>query len=105
MAHDYLTLGGTPAEESCAQVGSENYHRDARKECNVFIRQLIRHFPEVPSGASFTVKSFPHDFGSYLEVAIVFDDESEAAVKYACKVDRELPTLWDAEARKELNLD
>jgi hypothetical protein len=99
---DSLELSPTPVGEECAQVGAENYHAMARKECNAFIKQLRRQFGVEPYGARLYVKSNPHDFGSYLEVACKFDENEEEAVEYAYKLESNLPENWDEEAKLEL---
>lgn len=99
---DYLTIGPTPAEESCAQVGSDGYSHKARRECNIFARQLVRHFGEPPEGARIGVKSFSHDFGSYLEVVCYFDDAYPDSVDYAFKLESESPANWDQESIEAL---
>lgn len=70
---NYIELGPVPAEESCAQVGAPDYERNARRECGVFRRMLERLFP-VPEDvdARFTVRQYPHDFGSYFEVCVAY---------------------------------
>lgn len=100
---DYLTLGATPCEEPCAQVGEHNYSSKARREGNAYINQLKRMFGDPPGESYFTIKSFPHDFGTYHEVAIVFDPDNKIEVEFAYKLDRELPGNWDDQAKAELN--
>lgn len=110
---DYLTLGSTPCAEPCAQVGKENYHDRSRIESRVYLHQLERVVAKtagismdsdefITKYETFTlrVKSFPHDFGSYKEVCIEFNDEASA--KLACELEDSLPENWDAEALKEL---
>jgi hypothetical protein len=104
MASDYLTIGSSPAEEECAQVGKEGYGEKAQKECRAFINQLVRQFGEPPYGARFSVKNFPHDFGTYKEVCVIYDENSEEAIAFAFKVEAESPANWDEEAKKELGL-
>jgi hypothetical protein len=101
---DYLNIGSSPASEDCAQVGSDGYHKKAKKECGVFIGQIRRELGPEPPGASLSIKSFPHDFGNYMEVVCYFDDESEAAREYAFKCEAECPDMWDEEAKKELGM-
>ena len=109
---DEITLGATPAEENCAQVGSDNYYERARTECTVYRRQLLRMFKAehnpngedwgLPEGCSLRIASHAHDFGSYHEVAIRYNDDFPAAVEAAFWFDANLPGHWDEEARKEL---
>jgi hypothetical protein len=46
--------------------------------------------------------SCPHDFGTYYDVAVIYDDESEESQEWMLKVEGELPMNWDEEAIKEL---
>ena len=62
---DSLELDCTPIDEPCAQVGSEDYAKNARLECKAFAAQLMRTFGEPPPGCSFKITSNPHDFGTY----------------------------------------
>jgi hypothetical protein len=101
---DYITIGSTPADEDCAQLGSDNYRERMRKESAAFIAQILREFGLEPEGARLAVKGFPHDFGTYHEVVCYYDDSLPASVEYAFKV--ESPSAnWDAQARAELGLD
>lgn len=100
---DYLDLSPTPTDEPCAQVGSDDYAKRARFECRAFMNQLERAFPDaVAAGVYFRIKSNPHDFGSYLEVQAVFDDEDESQTEWAYTIESELPQAWDDDARNEL---
>ncbi len=90
---EYLTIGSTPYDEPCAQVGQENYHKQMRIETRAFKNQMQRIHPipqENTSGFEncsflpyYSVKSFPHDFGSYHEVCAIYDDNCEASCKWA----------------------
>src|SRR6185369_11315598 len=64
---------------------------------------LERHFA-IPAGVSaqLMVKRFNHEFGSYREVCVSFDSESEAAIQYAYQVEVNCPQSWDETARYEL---
>lgn len=95
---DYVSIGSTPAGEECAQVGSDNYSHQARIEGKIFIQQLKRQFGEHPN-AYFKLKSFPHDFGSYYEVVVVFNDDNEEACNFAYNVEANTPEFWDDEAK------
>lgn len=101
---DKLELGPTPSNEDCAQVGSEDYAIKARAECRAMIAQLRRGFGPEPEGARLIIASNPHDYGSYLEVAVKFDDNYPQAVDYAFKLESEYPSDWDDTARLELGL-
>jgi hypothetical protein len=101
---NYITLGPTPGNESCAQVGADDYSERVKKESKAYIAQLVRINGEPPPGARFCVKNFQHDFGTYHEVAIEYDNSLEA-IKYALAVDDSTPGEWDEEARKFLELE
>ena len=70
-----LNLAPTPLDENCCQVGDSNYHEEARKEINAFIGQLRRMFGKEPEGCRYKITSNPHDFGTYLELDIVFFED------------------------------
>lgn len=97
MTRDYLTLGSTPTAEPCAQVGQPDYMERTLQEGKRFIRQLIKQFGEPPEGASLRLKGFPHDFGTYHEVVVWYDDDYPKAVDYAFLLEAETPEYWDPE--------
>jgi hypothetical protein len=100
---DYLDLDTVPCDEPCASVGQPDYSKRARLEARAYVAQLERAFPlAVDAGVYFRVKSNPHDFGSYLSVQVVFDDEDEAQTEWAYTIESELPNTWDDDARNEL---
>lgn len=103
MTRDYLTIGSSPTEEDCAQVGSGNYEYQSKLECKAFIHQLRRVFGEEPEGASLSIKSFPHDFGTYREVVCYYDPDEGLASEYAFRLENDTPAKWDTEALEELS--
>lgn len=105
IAFEKLYLGPTPPEEPCAQVGWLNYREQALKECRAYIRQLKRDFGEPPPGARFALSQEMHDFGTYYEVVVQYDTEDEEASVFAFRVEANLPSTWDAQAREALGLD
>jgi hypothetical protein len=100
MREDYMELGPTPAAESCVGVGQDNYHELSRAECQAYRNQLRRMFPY--EGIRFVIKTFPHDFGSYHEVCVVWTDGDEEGYRHALEVEHNTPEHWDDEARIEL---
>ena len=92
---DYLSLGTTPWEEDCAQVGEENYIEKARKECARFIEGLEHYFGGPPYGVTFKATANPHDFGTYYDVVVWYDINDEEAVKYAFDVEGNIPRTWE----------
>lgn len=105
---DTLTLGATPADESCAQVGSNDYHERAKVECQVYRRQLLRMYKavhkvnELPEGCTLKITNESHDFGTYHEVGARYNEVFPFSVEAAFWFDGNLPSHWDDEARKEL---
>ena len=100
---DSLNLSPTPIGEDCAQLGAPDYYSVAKKEIIVFISQLIREHGEPPRGARYRITNNPHDFGTYYDLNIEFDDENDEASEYAYKVEGDLPEYWDEIAIKELD--
>jgi hypothetical protein len=94
---EYFTLGPTPSEEDCAQVGQPDYYRKALEECRRFIELIRDTLGPEPSGAELAIKSFPHDFGTYYEVVIRFEPDDAAAVAYAERCEDDAPRTWDGE--------
>ena len=79
---DFLSLGSSPIDEECVQVGELEYASRAKQECARFI-DLVRR-----------TKAFPHDLGTYYEVVCFFDPEIQASVDYAYRCEGETPTTW-----------
>ena len=103
MVMEYIEIGPTPYDENCAQVGDDDYRKDAKKEMDVYINQLNRTFIDAKSkGIAFKQRWFDHDFGAYGEVCIYWNTENEIADEYAYVIERNLPSDWDEEAKKEL---
>ena len=100
---DFLDLDTVPVDDPSASVGQPDYSTRARLEARAFVAQLQRAFPDaVAAGVYFKIKSNPHDFGSYLSVQMVFDDDDEAQTEWAFTIEGELPNTWDDDARNEL---
>lgn len=89
---DHLNIGCTPYDENCFPAG----HPKARRECQIFLRQLQRQFP----GADLRVKGFPHDFGTYYEVCAFYNDKE--SMNLAFQVESESPGKWDEIAKAEM---
>lgn len=100
---EYLELSSVPCDEPCAMVGEADYSTRARLECRAFIGQLERTFPQaIEAGCYFKTRSNPHDFGSYYEVSVVYDDDDEAQAEAAFEIESNLPMEWDNDARNFL---
>ena len=100
---DYLYLGPTPSDENCAQVGDDNFREQCNKEMEMYIDQLKRLFPEVAGykGMRFKKHWQQHDFGSYGEVVITYNDEDEEESTLALRIEWNLPKKWDEVAIKQ----
>lgn len=96
---DYIALGSVPVDEDCVGVSDKRpYMKEMTAECRRYKKLLEELFPR-PNGvdAHFTIKSFPHDFGTYKEVCVVYDCDDEAACEYAYNVEANLPARWEGE--------
>ncbi|KKN20131.1 hypothetical protein LCGC14_0938740 [marine sediment metagenome] len=97
---DHISIASAPALEDCVQVNpSGDYHDAMKAECRRFLDLIRKKLGPEPPGAMLTVKSNPHDFGSYYEVACLFDDENEEARKYAFRCEAEAPLRWSDDKR------
>lgn len=102
---DYLYLGPTPCDEDCAQVGESGYRAKATKEVNAFIKQLNRTFPYTEeNNVNITSKWSSHDFGSYVEVVVVYVVDDKKSRDYAIEIENNCPYNWDEAAAEELGI-
>lgn len=102
---DTYEIGSAPASEDCAQVGSEGYSARAHRECRAYMAQLERAYPGMPNGMNLKMTSHPHDFGTYYEVTVSFNDDNEAHNEFLWGKLENGCDVWDEIARKELGLD
>jgi hypothetical protein len=91
---EYIEIGPAPANEECAQTGTDEYGERSRRECRRFITLLRAAFGQEPEGARLRVQEFPHDFGTYREVVCEFDSAKPAAVRYAQRCESDQPGEW-----------
>jgi hypothetical protein len=92
---EYLELGTTPSEEDCVQVDpNKDYYSKMVEECRKYIKLLEERFPNIPESCRFGIKRFSHDFGSYCEAVIYYDDSIEESVEFAFNVEGNLPERW-----------
>jgi len=96
---DYISIGSSPCDEDCVQLGSSDYYKRATKECNQFIKLIRKACGEEPeeSTARLAIKHNSHDFGTYLDVVCYFDDQDELGAEYALWCEGNTPMTWDAE--------
>lgn len=95
MSKAFIELGPTPCDEICEQVGP-NYSADRAHYAMVrYINQLEKMFPQWETvGCKFRTKSFPHDFGTYSEVIVIYDPDNADQVAFAFMVEANLPSEW-----------
>jgi len=95
---NYLELGPSPIEEECVQLDpNKDYISDMKAECRRFKALLDRTFPNYAENhACFAVKRFEHDFGTYYEVVIFYDEDDEESEGFAYEVERNIPLRWDS---------
>ena len=92
---NYISIGPSPYEEHCAQVGEPGYREKALEECARFIRLLRETCGSEPEGASLSVQWFPHDFGEYAEVVCYFNPNIHESVEYASRCEEGAPATWE----------
>jgi biotin-(acetyl-CoA carboxylase) ligase len=70
-----------------------------------YIDQLNRMYPEVAryKGMRFKKHWQQHDFGTYGEVVITYNDEEEEEETLALKVEWNLPSNWDEIAKEKIS--
>jgi hypothetical protein len=90
-----LSLGGNPPDEDCVQVTKGNYSAVQRQETEAYKRALIKFLGEPPEGVRFKITNNPHDFGSYYDLVVIFDDDDEAQTKYAFACESDGPATWE----------
>ena len=95
---DFIGLGSAPCEEDCVQVSKEfDYMSKMKKECNRFKLDIEKYFEDLikESGVVIIIKTFPHDFGSYCDVGISFNNVNKNQYKAALKIEEKCPTTWE----------
>jgi hypothetical protein len=101
---DRFELGTTcPHEEPTAQTGFGNWLSAQRMEAIAYTDQLLRTYGEPPNGVEFRNTTNPHDFGSYIDITLVYDDEVETHLEYLHKVEQGVDK-WDDEAKRKLEM-
>ena len=91
---DYIEIGVGPYDEPCVCVGEEDYYERAKAECQRFIKGLESYFGD-PDGCYFKIKWNEHDFGTYADVVIYYDDNYKEEVDYAFMVESNIPATWE----------
>lgn len=101
MAKDWINLGTIPYDEDCAQTGVTIDHEKMNKiECQVLIEQLEETFPE--SVGMYKRNTNHHDFGTYYDVEIGFEEGNEQQMDIAFKVEENYPANWTDKSKERL---
>jgi hypothetical protein len=93
---DFVEIGPTPWEESCAQSSELDFRAKARKETEVFKGQILRTFGQPPEGVELRIAWSPHEYAAYPELRIYFD--TEVGAEWAYGVEGKIPPRWDDES-------
>jgi hypothetical protein len=96
---DYLDLDTTPADEDSAQLGAEGYRDKAHAEYLRMVELLTRKFGHLPMGASYQFKGCPHDFGTYYQLRLHYDEDFKESVEFAYAVEDNWPKTWEDDAK------
>ncbi len=102
MGLDRMSFETTPPGEKCIGLGHDSYELLSKIECETYIAFLLRNFPRIPEGCRFKITSNPHDFGTYRDVELFYNEDNKKHAAYAYKLDAKIPDKWDAEALKRL---
>ena len=77
---DYLVVGSN----GFAQVGDPDYFSKAKIELRIVLEFLQANYPvpdEFASRSYYYIKAFNHDFGTYHELVVIFDDNYLATLE------------------------
>ena len=89
-----ISISGTPTGEDCVQVSShEDYMPAMRAECNRYLDMLRKRFPNCDR-VQLVIHSNPHDFGSYLDISVKYDDNDNIAEQQAYFIENNEPENW-----------
>ncbi len=93
---DHIEIGSSPCDEACVQVNPQGDYHDAMKaECRRFLELIRKKLGPEPEGTRLSIKSNPHDFGTYYEVVCYFDDVYPEAQAYAFRCESDAPRTWN----------
>ena len=95
-----IDLGPVPADEDCIQTADPDYEVKALEECNRWLLLLRASYAEAHGcmpedhGAKLRVRGSSHDFGTYYEVVVRFDEDDHRALQAAFWLESDSPTHW-----------
>lgn len=103
----FVDIGGTPANESCAQLGqTPNFDVLNKLEVLAYKYAVIARYGAPPPGCRLTGLSNKHDFGRYVSLVLHVENELDDAVRhYAEAVDEGLGTWLEAGFRAPVEFD
>lgn len=103
----FVDIGGTPANESCAQLGqTPNFDVLNKLEVLAYKYAIIARYGAPPPGSRLTGLSNQHDFGRYVSLVLHVEDELDDAVRnYAQTVEEGLATWIEAGFRAPVEYD
>jgi hypothetical protein len=97
----YLEFDCSPTNEAGVQVSkTDDYLPAMREEAKRMIDLLEKKFPDAPG--YFCIKRQSHDFGTYLEIRYVFDEE-EDGWDYTNHIENNWPKTWNDDVVVPLN--
>ena len=100
---DHMSIGSTPPVEDCAQVGSRDY--DYRKRAIAEVKRyrdlIVKTCGSPPPGTRLVSLWSPHDFGSYVELVVEYEDSDPKGLEYALHVESNGPSNWAGDNAKK----
>jgi hypothetical protein len=102
MREEFYISTTVPHNAPCVQLGSANYHEWSTLECNALRDQIHRQLGAPPIGARIKTVRLSHDFGTYLDLVVIYTPEDKEAEEWVRRVEEELPEEWDEEAKRYL---
>ncbi len=77
---DYLVV----CSNGFAQVGDPDYFSKAKIELRILLEYFQANYPvpaEFTTRVYYSIKAFNHDFGTYHEIVVIFDDQCLSNLK------------------------
>jgi hypothetical protein len=91
---DYLNIDPVPMDEPCTQIdeGIQPQIEEAKR----MVHLLRKRFPNC-NKINYQITRNPHDFGTYIDIRILFDEDDEVSESQAFFVEANLPFKWTDE--------
>ena len=89
---DYLEIECTPMDEECIPAGGSMIAQ--REEVRRMLAMLNKRF-EGFGQIAYRSRTNRHDFGSYLSIDVLYDEEDPESIAQAFFVESHLPLTWD----------